>query len=256
MSTATLCDIPPQVTATMNLRALGNTGLKISVLSVGGSGFGNVYGCYSEKAGAKAIQRALDLGLNYFDTAYWYGQGQSENFLGKVLQGVSRDKFILSTKVGRYEQNHGRMFNFSAEKVTQSAHDSLRRMQLDYIDILHVHDVEFAPSVDIILHETLPALQQLQRKGICRFIGITGYPLSLLKLITAESYIPIDCILSYCRLTLHDSSLTDYFKYFTLKKIGIINASPVGMGLLTPNGTQVRLMCMQYEQFLHFHRYV
>ena len=211
----------------------------MSVLGVGGSGFGNVYGRYSEQAGTRAVRRALDSGVNYIDTAYWYGQGQSEVFLGKALCGVQRKRFLVATKVGRYEKDYRQMFNFSAERVTKSAYESLKRLQLDHIDVLQVHDVEFAPSIATILHETLPALHKLKTQGICRYIGITGYPLSVLKKITTESTIPIDCVLSYCRLTLNDSSLIDYFKFFNSRNVGIINASPVGMGLLTPGGVKV-----------------
>ena len=223
----------------MKLRLLGKTGLKISVLGMGGSGFGNVYGNHNEEVAAHAVRKALERGVNYIDTAYWYGQGQSESFLGRVLHGTKRENFILSTKVCRYEQDYPRMFDFSAETVTRSAHESLKRLQLDHIDILQIHDVEFAPSTAVILHETLPALQRLKEQGLCRYIGITGYPLSVLRKIVAESSIPIDCVLSYCRLTLYDWSLMDHFQYLNSRNLGIINASPVGMGLLTPNGVQV-----------------
>ena len=223
----------------MRFRLLGRTGLKLSILGMGGSGFGNVYGTHNEEIAVRAVKKALDSGVNYIDTAYWYGQGQSESFLGRALHGIKRENFIISTKVGRYEQDYPRMFDFSAASVTKSAHKSLKRLQLDHIDILQVHDVEFAQSIGTILHETLPALKKLKDQGLCRFIGITGYPLSVLRKITNESTIPIDCVLSYCRLTLNDMSLRDHFHYFNSRNVGIINASPVGMGLLTPDGPQV-----------------
>lgn len=225
----------------MMLRRLGATALKLSVVSMGGSGFGSVYGQYSKEAATLGVRRALDVGINYIDTAYWYGQGQSELFLGKALQGVRRENFVIATKVGRYEQDHHKMFDFSAEAVTKSATESLKRLQLDHVDILQIHDVEFVPSIDLILHQTLPALNQLKKKGLCRYIGITGYSLSFLVKLIEKSTIPIDCVLSYCRLTLNDTSLRDYFEFFNSRGVGIINASPVGMGLLTLNGPQVQL---------------
>ena len=212
---------------------------------MGGSGFGSVYGSYNEDVAGLAVRKAVDRGVNYVDTAYWYGQGQSELFLGKALHGIRRQNFILGTKVGRYEQDYLRMFDFSAEMVIKSAHRSLKRLQLDHVDILQIHDAEFAPSIDTILHETLPALQRLKDQGICRYIGVTSYSLSTLRQITEQSTVPIDCILSYCRLTLNDSSLSDYFNFFNSRNVGIINASPVGMGLLTLSGVQVcPLLCM------------
>ena len=225
--------------ATMISRALGKTGLKLSILGLGGSGYGSVYGQYNEQEAICTLKKGLDDGLNYIDTAYWYGQGQSELFLGRALQGIKREKFIIATKVGRYEQDYQRMFDFSAEIVIKSAHSSLKRLQLDHIDILQIHDVEFAPKIETIISETLPALHQLKQQGLCKCIGITGYPLSTLQAIVEKSTVPIDCVLSYCRLTLNDTSLTEYFDFFKSRNIGIINASPVGMGLLTSKGTQV-----------------
>lgn len=223
----------------MKYRTLGNTGLKLSILGMGGSGYGNVYGKYSEEMAARTLRIGLDKGLNYIDTAYWYGQGQSETFIGKTLNGIPRDRFILATKVGRYEKDYPRMFDFSAEMVTKSTHNSLKRLQMDHFDILQIHDVEFAPTIETITEKTLPALQHLKERGLCRYIGITGYPLSVLRRIVEQSTVQLDCVLTYCRLTLHDSSLTDYFDFFKLRNIGIINASPVGMGLLTSRGVQV-----------------
>ena len=230
----------------MHFRVLGKTGLKLSVLGMGGSGYGNVYGRYNEEEAMRTLRKGLDNGINYIDTAYWYGQGQSESFLGKALRGIKREKYVLATKVGRYEKDYQQMFDFSAKKVTSSAHSSLKRLQLDHVDILQIHDIEFAP-IEILTHDTLPALQQLKQQGVCRYIGITGYPLSKLQAVIEQSTIPIDCILSYCRLTLNDSSLTNHFNYFKSRSIGIINASPVGMGLLTSNGTQVCLLLLYYN---------
>ena len=226
----------------MKCRVLGRTGLKVGILGMGGSGYGNVYGRYSEEGAMQAIRKALDLGLNYIDTAYWYGQGKSEKFLGRALNGVRRENFLIGTKVGRYEQDYSRMFDFSAKTVTRSVHSSLKRLQLEHIDILQIHDVEFAPTIEMIIQETLPTLELLKKRGLCRYIGITGYPLSMLQTIIEQSTVPIDCVLSYCRLTLYDSSLANFFKFFKSQDIGIINASPVGMGLLTSIGVQVKLL--------------
>lgn len=130
------------------------------------------------------------------------------------------------------------MFNFSAEKVTQSAEESLRRLNLSEVDILQIHDVEFSFSIDKIINETLPALEKLQKRGLCRYIGITGYPLGPLKDVILRSDVKISSILSYCRLSLNDWTLRDEFKFFKDNNVPIINACPVGMGLLTETGTQ------------------
>ena len=130
------------------------------------------------------------------------------------------------------------MFDFTAKKVTKSFEESLRRLQLDEVDIIQVHDVEFSLSLKQILHETLPALEKMREKGRCRHIGITGYPLSPLKEVISQSSVQIDSILSYCRLSLNDWTLKDDFQFFKDNNISIINACPVSMGILTEGPVQ------------------
>ena len=224
----------------MRYSSLGRTGLKLSAVSFGGSGYGNVYGRYDERAVINGLKYGLDCGINYIDTAPWYGQGTSESFLGKALSGMPRSKYFIGTKVGRYERDVHAMFNFTADKVKESIEESLRRLKLDYVDLLQIHDVEFAPSVEILLEETLPALEAVRDKGLCRYIGITGYPLPNLRDLIEKSHINVDSILSYCRLTLNDSSLVQEFNFYKSRNVGIINASPLAMGLLVqdPNVLQ------------------
>lgn len=181
---------------------------------------------------------ALDRGINYIDTAPWYGQGVSESFLGRALQGVPRDRYFIGTKVGRYELDPTKMFNHTAEKAVQSIEESLQRLKLDYVDLLQVHDVEFALSIDQVIDETLPALQILKDKGLCRFIGITGYPIGPLMEVVKRSKVKIDSVLSYARLSLHDHSLKEHFGFFKAHSLPLINACAVSMGLLTETGPQ------------------
>lgn len=241
----------------MKYRLLGNTGLKLSIIGMGGSGYGRVYGSYDETSAIRGLKYGLDCGINYIDTAPWYGQGVSERFLGKALRGIDRSKYFIGTKVGRYERDIPLMFDFSGAKVISSAEESLRRLNLEYVDVLQVHDVEFAPSVDILVNETLPALKTLQDRGLCRYIGVTGYIISALKDVIRSSQINIDSILSYCRLTLNDSSLILDLDFFDGMKIGVINASPVSMGLLAPGSIQawhpasdeIRLACSKAVEY-------
>ncbi len=222
----------------MKYRVLGNTGLKLSILGMGGSGFGNVYGNHQEEKALEAVHESIRKGVNYFDTAYWYGQGKSEKFLGRALKNVPRSKFYVGTKVGRYERDPANMFDFSGDKVVKSAKESLERLQLQYIDFLQIHDVEFAPSIDVLVNETLPALDALRSSGLCNFVGITGYSLPYLLDVIGKSKVKIDSVLTYCRLTLNDSTLLTKLKLFHDLGVPIINASPVSMGLLTEGGIQ------------------
>lgn len=158
----------------------------------------------------------------------------SEKMLGKGLKalGVPRNEYIVSTKCGRYVEG----FDFSAERVTKSIDESLARLQLDYVDILQCHDIEFG-SLDQIVNETIPALQKLREAGKIRFIGITGLPLSVFTYVLDR--VPpgtVDVILSYCRYSVNDSTLVDLLPYLKSKGVGVISASPLAMGLLTENG--------------------
>ncbi|CAN7997132.1 unnamed protein product [Ixodes hexagonus] len=101
------------------------------------------------------------------------------------------------------------------------------------ISLLLVHDVEFAPTIDVILQETLPALETLRQAGITRYIGITGYPLQTLREVIERSPVKINVVLSYCRGTLFDQALLEYIPFFQSLGLGVANAAPLGMGLLT-----------------------
>ena len=230
--------------AKMKYRSLGKTGMNVSILSMGGSAFSNIYGEYNFEETTAVVHNALKWGINYVDTAPWYGQGESEKFLGEALKGVPREAYYIATKVGRYDPEIRKMFNFRPERIKASILESLERLGLNYVDILQVHDVEFAPDIvtspdtDYVCDVVLPAMKEIKDSGLCRFIGITGYPPSVLKEIVNKSSVEIDSVLSYSRLTLNDSSLKDYFDFFQSKGVPIINASPVAMGLLTDSGPQ------------------
>jgi len=99
-----------------------------------------------------------------------------------------------------------------------------------------VHDVEFAANLDLVLNQALPALAELKRKGKVKYIGVTGYPLHVLKTVIERSHVPIDVIITYCRYTLNDTTLLDYLPFFKERGIGVINAAALSMGLLTNNG--------------------
>ncbi|KAI3969785.1 hypothetical protein MKW92_018748 [Papaver armeniacum] len=222
------------IMAKLELRELGNTGLKPSSVGFGASPLGNVFGNVSEKDAIDTVREALNLGINFFDTSPYYGDTLSETMLGKCLEaiGVPRDQFIVSTKCGRY----GSGFDFSAERVTKSIDESLSRLKLDYVDILQCHDIEFG-DLDQIVNETIPALQKLKKEGKIRFIGITGLPMEVFSYVLDRVPIgSVDVVLSYCHYSINDTALEDMLPYFKSKGVGVISASPLAMGLLTERG--------------------
>jgi L-galactose dehydrogenase len=217
----------------MQYRPLGQTGLQVSALGFGASPLGDVFGRIEEGEGVRAVRAALDLGVNFFDVAPYYGLTRAETALGDALQGVPRDRYILATKVGRYGAD---VFDFSAERVVQSVEESLRRLRADVIDLIQCHDMEFG-ALDQIVAETLPALRRLREQGKVRFLGITGLPLSIFSYVLDRA--EADTVLSYCHYTLNDTSLETLLPYLQEKQVGVINASPFAMGLLTEQGPPV-----------------
>jgi aryl-alcohol dehydrogenase (NADP+) len=151
----------------MKYKRLGRTGLKVSEVCLGTMTFGSQA---DEQASKAIVKRALDAGVNFFDTANVYNAGVSEEFTGRALQGVRRD-IVLATKL------HGRMgpapndAGQSRKHIIEAVEQSLRRLGTDYIDLYQVH--RFDP--DSPLDETLGALDDLVRSGKVRYIGASNY---------------------------------------------------------------------------------
>lgn len=216
----------------MQYRPLGRTGLQVSVLGFGGSSLGSAFREIDEAEGIRTVHVALDHGINLIDTAPFYGLTKAETVLGKALREIPREKYYLATKVARYgykEQD----FDFSAERVTASIDESLARLNVDYIDFIQVHDMEFG-SVEQIVHETIPALRRVQAAGKARFVGITCLPLPLFRRVMDQ--VDVDQIQSYCHYCLNDTSLADLLPYFQEKGVAIFNSAPLAMRLLSADG--------------------
>lgn len=216
----------------MKFRILGKTGWKVSVLGFGAAPLGATHGAYPEKEGIRAVHTAIDLGINFIDVAPYYGLTMAESVLGNALKGISREKYYLATKVGRYGPDE-KDFDFSAERMARSVDESLRRLRVAHIDLIQCQDVEFA-SVPHLIEETIPALQKLKRQGKVRHIGITGLPLKAFRKVLDRTQ--VDTVHSYCHFCLTNTTLVQLFPYLEEKRVGIINAAPLGMGLLTEKG--------------------
>ncbi len=214
----------------MEYRQLGETGLTISILGFGASPLGNAFRETDPAEGKAAVHLAVERGINFFDVSPYYGLTLAEARLGEALEG-RREKVVLATKCGRYGADE---FDFSAARITAGVEDSLKRLRTDYIDLLQVHDVEFG-DVRQVVEETVPALRKLQEQGKARYIGITGY--SLKNLMEIAGQVKVDSILSYCRYNLLITDMEPKLVPFAKKNgIGVINASPLHMGIITERG--------------------
>jgi L-galactose dehydrogenase len=223
-------DSQSKVPRSLGYALLGETSLRISSIGFGSSPLGDVFSQVEPGEGRDAVRQAIDAGINFFDVSPYYGSGLAEERLGEALRGL-RDRVVLATKCGRYGLDS---FDFSASTITSSLERSLRRLHTDAVDLLQAHDVEFADPEQIV-HETIPALRKLQQQGKTRYVGITGY--SLDALLRIASRVKVDSILTYCHCNLLISDIDEELIPFASRsRIGVINASPLHMGLLTPQG--------------------
>ncbi|QDS91858.1 D-threo-aldose 1-dehydrogenase [Roseimaritima multifibrata] len=211
----------------MEKRPLGNTGMELTKLSFGASSLGQEFRSVDLNEALKSVRVALDSGMNFIDTAAYYGRGMSEVLLGQVLPDVPRDQYYLGTKLGRFAPKH---FDFSPRRVEESIDISLERMKLDYLDIALLHDIEFV-DVDRVIEETLPALRKEKEKGKVRFIGVSGYPMKIFKEVLAKA--DIDVLLTYNHYTLQNDMATELVPLCKEKGVGLMNGAPFAARLLT-----------------------
>ena len=161
----------------MQYNSLGRTGLNVSRVGFGGGGIGQVWGATTRDEAVRAVHRALDLGINYFDVAPAYGNGKAEEALGIALEGRS-EEVIIGTKV----RVPGDDLANATAAVQRSMETSLRLLKRDSVDILHVHnrftenrgDVPNSLSADDVMGPVLEAYQAVQQAGKTRFIGLSA----------------------------------------------------------------------------------
>jgi L-galactose dehydrogenase len=218
---------------------LGKTGLKVSRLSFGASALGGVFGPVDEKDAIRAVHAAVDCGINYFDVAPAYGGGAAETMLGKALKGISRSRYFLSTKVGKYTKPNAYgddVLDYSRERILLSLDESGHRLGVDYFDIVHIHDIEYQgrKHTEWALTEAYETLRNLRTAGRIGAVSFGIYPLDLWRRILCS--LPIDTALVHNHYCLNDTGLLDLLPLAQEKGAGVINASPFASGLLTDHG--------------------
>lgn len=150
----------------MKTRTLGNSDITVSSIGLGLMGMSGVYGQSNDEQSIQTIQRALDLGVNLLDSADVYGNGHNEELLGRALKG-RRKQAIVATKFAFGPNFQG--INFHPDYVKKAIEDSLRRLDLDYIDLYYQHRVD--PNVPI--EETVGAMADLVKQGKVRYLGLS-----------------------------------------------------------------------------------
>ncbi len=160
----------------MEMRPFGRTGMQLSVLGFGCGAVGGLMVRGDPADQERAIARAIDAGVNYFDTAWQYGEGESEKNLGRILHKLKPANAVVGTKVRLSPADFGRI----GAAIAQSLEASLVRLRLERVDIFHLHNAITATgggtaySIDQVLGEAVPAMERLRRDGKLRFVGLTA----------------------------------------------------------------------------------
>ncbi len=224
---------------------LGKTGLEVTRLGMGGAPLGGLYKDVPEETAVDTVERALALGIRFFDTAPLYGHGKSELRMGRVLARQNRDTFVLSTKVGRlfvpedpdkvespwFENPSPLMpyFDFTYDGVMRSYEESRKRLKLERLDILYIHDPD--DHFDEAMRGAYRALDELRRAGAVRCIGAGMNQAEMLVRFAKEG--DFDCFLLAGRYTLIDhTGLKELLPLCAEKAISIVIGGPYNSGIL------------------------
>lgn len=214
----------------MQYRRFGKTGWDVSEVGMGGSWF---YGRPEEgllpvSHGVQVVERALELGINYFDTAPLYGKGRSEEILGTALQGVTETHY-LATKVGYYPEP----FDYTRDTVWRGLDASLKRLKRDRVDLIQIHEAEKAGWMGIMgVGRTLETLLEVQQQGIATCIGLTGSDLGLMRKVLEETDAFVS-VLTFCKYDLLTQEAKAALAPVAAERdVAVIAASPLHAGLL------------------------
>jgi voltage-dependent potassium channel beta subunit len=214
----------------MNYRRLGRTGLKVSEISLGSW---LTYGGYVEEERAtSAIHHAYDLGINFFDTANVYMNGEAEKTVGKALNSYSRESYVLATKVfwpmGDGPNDRG----LSRKHIMEQCHASLKRLDTDYIDVYYCHRYDEETPIE----ETLRALDDLVRQGKVLYVGVSEWTASQMSqaLKTADRYLLDRIVVNQPQYNMFARGIEKEIIPFSEENgIGQVVWSPLAQGVLT-----------------------
>jgi aryl-alcohol dehydrogenase-like predicted oxidoreductase len=222
----------------MHTRQLGNTDLHITPLglgtwAIGGSGWANGWGSQDDQESIATIKRALELGINWIDTAAVYGLGHSEEIVGKAIKG--REKPYIFTKCSLVWDDKGNITNnLKASSIRSEVEASLKRLGIDVIDLYQIH----WPNPDADIEEGWTALAQLKQEGKVRAIGASNFNVEQLR--RAQKIAPVDSLQPPYSLIKPDVE-KEILPFCHEQNIGVIAYSPMASGLLTGAMTKERI---------------
>ncbi|HTK06704.1 MAG TPA: aldo/keto reductase [Ktedonobacteraceae bacterium] len=226
----------------MEKRQLGNSDMQITTIglgtwAIGGEGWAAAWGPQDDNESIETIQSALDLGINWIDTAGVYGLGHSEEVVGRALKGRAERPYIF-TKCGRVGQPDGTIKgSLKADSVRKEIEDSLRRLQVETIDLYQIH----WPNPDEDIEEGWSTLAELKQEGKVRFIGVSNFSVEQLK--RAQAIAPVTSLQPPYSLIKRDIE-KEVLPFCLEQNIGVIAYSPMMSGLLTGSMTPERVLSL------------
>jgi aryl-alcohol dehydrogenase-like predicted oxidoreductase len=238
----------------MDTRTLGNSDLEITNVgygawAIGGSGWQFAWGAQDDSDSISAIHRALELGVNWIDTAAVYGLGHSEEVVARALKSWSGPRPYLFTKCGLRWDARGQVQKvLSAKSIRNEVEDSLRRLAVDEIDLYQIH---WPPDPDSpLLEEGWSTLADLKNQGKVRWIGVSNFNVQQLE--RAQKIAPVTSLQPRYSL-IHREVEPEVLPYCQAHGIGVIVYSPMGSGLLTGAMTRERIANLSNDDWRKGH---
>lgn len=211
----------------LELRPLGSTHMNVTAVSLGGAGVGGIFGPVGDAEGVAAVEKALELGMNYLDTSPKYGE--AERRMGLALRGVPRDSYYISSKVGTHPQRPG---DYSAETARWTVARSLEVLGVDHLDLCHIHEPEPEQlAVALAPGGAMEALVELKAEGVIRSIGIGVEDHDLHRQAVESGH--LDVCMMVNDYTLLRQNTEDVFALAEARGLGLVNGAALAMGLLS-----------------------
>lgn len=233
--------------ANLTLRNLSNSDLEITPIgfgawAIGGGDWQYSWGHQDDTDSIAAIHRALDLGINWIDTAAIYGLGHSEEVVARALKGMSRKPYVFTKCSLRWRDDKSIYNSLQADSVAEELEASLRRLQVETIDLYQVH----WPNPESEIEEGWQALERLRQQGKIRWIGVSNFNVEQMK--RAEKIAPITSLQPPYSM-LRRAIEAEILPYVQERGIGVMNYSPMVSGLLTGKMTAERVAAMPADDW-------